>query len=130
MASVIVIDDDPTITNMIGLVLQLENERYQIASTTDSREGLRLIYAAPPSVIVLGLIMPYLTGMDILERLRSTPDVRARHVILLYSGNHRLESVARKYAVDGYLTKYAPNTELIEMINTAAQALQDRNATT
>jgi CheY-like chemotaxis protein len=129
MASVFVIDDDPLICRIITEVLTLE--QHAVVSTTDPREGMRLIYdAAQPSVVLLNLIMPALSGVDILKRLQATPAVRARHLILLYSSYPTLEAVAREYAADGYLRKTAQSNQVVAAVAAAAQILQARASTT
>jgi CheY-like chemotaxis protein len=105
-------------------------EGHQVVSTTDSQEGERLIYdTTTPSVVLLNLTMPPPSGADILERLRASPDVRGRHVIILYSASPRLETVAREYAANGYLPKPAKASQLIDTVSAAAQALQARRST-
>jgi CheY-like chemotaxis protein len=128
MASVIVIDDCPAICKMLKEVLTLE--RHEVVSATDPRVGLRMIESASPSVVILNLMMPHLNGAAILDRLRATPDVRARHEIILYSANYRLEAVAREYGVERILVKPANADQIIAAVSAAEQALQGRGSRT
>jgi CheY-like chemotaxis protein len=129
MVSVLVIDDDNLICAMLVEVLTMEG--HQVVATTDPREGLRLVYgAAQPSVVLLNLTMPYLSGVDILKQLQATPEVRARHVLLLYSSHPDLEAVAREYGADGYLRKTAEMDPVIAAVAAAAQTLEARASTT
>jgi CheY-like chemotaxis protein len=126
MAPVVVIDDDPTICKLFEEVLTLE--RRTVVTTTDPREGLRLLCDAPPSVVILNLMMPHLSGQDILDRLRATPQVRAQHELILYSGSPRLEAVAREYGVERILSKPARVDQMLACLLAAEQALHGRGA--
>jgi CheY-like chemotaxis protein len=91
MASVIGIDDDSVICRILKEVLTLE--QYEVVSATDPRVELRMIESASPSVVILNLTMPHLDGAAILDRRRASPDVYARHKIILYSANDRLQAL-------------------------------------
>jgi CheY-like chemotaxis protein len=128
MASVLVIDDSDMVCELARVVLTMEG--HEVVTTTDSGEGERLIYdTTTPSVVLLNLTMPPPSGADILKRLRASPDVRGRHVIILYSASPRLEAVAREYAADSVLPKPAKASQIIDTVNDATQALQARSST-
>jgi CheY-like chemotaxis protein len=128
MASVIVMDDDPV--NCRILMELLTATQHQIVSTTDSQEGEHLLYdTAEPSVVLLNLTMPPPSGVNILERLRASSEVRGRHAIILYSASPRLEAVAREYAANGFLPKPAKASQIIDTVNDSTQALQARSST-
>ncbi len=73
---VLVVDDDPLSLELVTAAL--EQEGVEIASTTDSRQALPMMRAQRPDILILDLMMPGLTGMQVLEQAReqdSTLDV-------------------------------------------------------
>jgi DNA-binding response OmpR family regulator len=69
MASVLVIDDSDMVCEIARLVLTMES--HEVVTTTDSREGERLIYeTTTPSVVLLNQTMPPPDGVEILQQLR------------------------------------------------------------
>jgi two-component system alkaline phosphatase synthesis response regulator PhoP len=128
MISVLVIDDSDMVCELTKYVLTMNG--YQVVTTTDSREGLRLISdTTEPTVVFLNLTMPDPDGIAILEQLRTTPEVRQRHAIILFSASSRLEAVARQYAVEGILAKPAKPSQILAVLAMAEQSLQARAST-
>jgi CheY-like chemotaxis protein len=67
MAQVLVIDDSEDITELYVLVL--EGAGYQVSTAADGEEGLALIAARRPDVVVLDIMMPGIDGLTFLARL-------------------------------------------------------------
>ena len=108
----------------------LSMKGYQVVTTTDSREGLRLMSdTIEPTVVFLNLTMPDPDGVAILEQLRTTPEVRQKHAIILFSSSSRQEAVARQYEVEGILSKPAKPSQLLAVLAAAEQSLQARAST-
>jgi CheY-like chemotaxis protein len=66
---VIVVDDDPTIREILALTLELEG--YQVATASNGKEALALVEADPPAVILLDIHMPILDGPGFVRELQS-----------------------------------------------------------
>src|SRR5687768_16497688 len=63
-----VVDDEPTNVKIVQRLLELEGYT-NFVSTTESREALALIEEENPDCVLLDLMMPYVSGLDILEHL-------------------------------------------------------------
>ncbi|MCJ2077102.1 response regulator [Methylobacterium sp. E-016] len=88
---ILVIDDDP---NVVDLVRQLlDTERCTIDWVPDGVAGLERIAHAPPSVILLDLLMPRMDGITFLDHLQADPVGRTIPVIILTAAT--LESAER-----------------------------------
>ncbi|MET0852551.1 MAG: response regulator [Candidatus Rokuibacteriota bacterium] len=72
--SLMVIDDDPDIR---GMLQHLFRERgYDVTTASDGEEGLRLSHERRPDLIILDILMPRMSGLEVLASLkRSQPDV-------------------------------------------------------
>ena len=79
--SVLVVDDDPNIRKMI--IAALRRDGYQFAEAPNGRDALDIMRAQHPSVVVLDLMMPVLSGWDVLQERENDPDLRQIPVIIV-----------------------------------------------
>lgn len=73
--SVLIIEDDPEMRDLITLMLQ---DKYRIAGQArDGSEGIRLAAGQLPDVVVLDYVLPYMDGAEIGEKIRNNdPNVK------------------------------------------------------
>jgi len=121
MATILVIDDDHFFTELVSLHLLLAGHTVQVAR--DPEEGLRAIIDSAPDLILLDLNLPYMSGFEVLEALRSDPATREIPVIMLTAHKDE-ESYGRceKIGIDGFLTKPLQSDKLTEGIAAALAA--------
>lgn len=121
MATILVIDDDHFFTELVSLHLLLAGHTVQVAR--DPEEGLRAIIDSAPDLILLDLNLPYMSGFEVLEALRSDPATREIPVIMLTAQKDE-ESYGRceKIGIDGFLTKPLQSDKLTEGIAAALAA--------
>ena len=99
---VLVVDDDPSIRRMI--VAALRREGYVFSEAANGKEALEIMRQDPPDVVVLDLMMPVVSGWDVLrergsdERLLSIP-------IIIISANRGPELAA---AMDKGICAFLP----------------------
>lgn len=67
-AHILVVDDDPWLVKMICTAL---GERHAVVSASDGVEGLAKALARPPQLIVSDVMMPRMTGWELVKRVRS-----------------------------------------------------------
>jgi DNA-binding response OmpR family regulator len=79
--SVLVVDDEPTITYVVSRYL--ERAGYETAVATDGAEALRRAREARPDVILLDLMVPQLNGWEVCRRLKQDPETSAVPVIMV-----------------------------------------------
>ena len=82
--SVLVVDDDPNIRKMI--VAALRRDGYQFLEAPNGREALDLMRERRPDVVVLDLMMPVLSGWDVLKE-RQGDAVLSRIPVIVVSAN-------------------------------------------
>lgn len=78
---ILVVDDDPTVVDMIRQFLS--EEEYQIESALDGQAGLEKIFTSKPDIILLDLMMPSVDGFQVIEKLRSDPVTCTLPVIVI-----------------------------------------------
>jgi signal transduction histidine kinase/DNA-binding response OmpR family regulator len=99
--TVLVIDDDPTVHDLMQRFLQKEGWRIQAAISGE--EGLRLAKTLHPAVITLDVMMPGMDGWAVLTVLKTDPDVADIPVIMLTIVDDKHMGYA--LGVADYLTK-------------------------
>lgn len=118
MALVLVVDDEP---DLLALLLdQVSSLGYDVVAARDGTEGLRVAMDRRPDVILTDVIMPYMDGPEMLERLRSSADTREIPVIALTAlTDRRTRSRLSQLGVRSFLAKPYSMRELGERIREA-----------
>ena len=89
-SSVLVVDDDPSIRKMIIAALRRDAPDYTFIEAPNGRDALDLMRSARPDVVVLDLMMPVLSGWDVL-RERADDDDLLRIPVIVVSANREAE---------------------------------------
>ena len=111
--TILIVEDDRALRD--GLALNLRLEGYRILTATDGVEGARMAFENRPDLIVLDIMMPGLTGLDILEELREQGE--RVPVLILSARDTTLDKVeGLRLGADDYLTKPFDLPELIARI--------------
>ena len=112
--TVLVGDDDPEVARIIDAHLTASGYRSVLAF--DGARTLEEVRAARPDVLVIDLMMPRMSGFDVLSQLRTMTDGRP-HVIVL-SARGREDDVMRAFdlGADDYMTKPFSPQELLARI--------------
>ena len=90
---ILVIDDEEIITSL--LQDYLEQMGHEVTVANSGLEGLRRVEKSKPDVITLDIIMPGLSGMDVLKKLKGSNTTRDISVILVsaYGDEFRKEAM-------------------------------------
>jgi len=99
-ALVLVVDDDDAIRDMLQSVL--EDEGYVVSLARHGLEALQRIMERPPSVILLDLQMPVMTGYELHDALKAQG--AAIPVVYMSAGTIVRSEAERRHA-DGYIAK-------------------------
>ena len=78
---VLIADDDPSIRRMLGL--SLRKEGYQTADACDGGEALEAMRAGQADLVLLDLMMPKVTGWEVLTERAAEPELRKIPVIVI-----------------------------------------------
>jgi len=104
-AALLVVDDNED--NRYTLTRRLSREGYaNIATATNGREALELLQAKPIDLVLLDIMMPDMNGYEVLEHLKTDPQLRHIPVIMI-SAVDEIESVIRcvELGAEDYLSK-------------------------
>ena len=100
---VLVVDDDPDLVTLMAH--QLTRAGYQVFTAVDGEEALEVAAAVLPEVAVLDMMMPKLTGAEVLGRLRACPATSGIRVILVSASFDRYRESELPPGADGYIGK-------------------------
>jgi signal transduction histidine kinase/CheY-like chemotaxis protein len=96
--TVLLVDDDPNFVRLLGRVLTTGSPAPRVLEASTALEGLAIARSQRPSLILLDLLMPGITGYDFLRELRSDPALRETPVIVMSAQD--LSDEAAPVAVD------------------------------
>ncbi len=118
-AKIMMVDDEPL--NMEVLQVHLESEGYnRFVSVSDSNVAIEAIRTESPDVLLLDLVMPEVTGFDILKEMRLDPELKSVPVIVLTSSEDADTKLkALQLGATDFLSKPVDASELaLRMRNT------------
>jgi two-component system alkaline phosphatase synthesis response regulator PhoP len=114
-ATILVIDDEPNILNIVSAYLQAEG--YTVQTANDGLGGLKAARSLKPDLLVLDLMLPGMDGIELLQQLRRESEV---YVILLTAKSEEMDKViGLSVGADDYLTKPFSPRELVARIKAA-----------
>lgn len=102
--NVLIIEDEQTILKMLVEKFMLEG--FEAMSAIDGVQGLELALLKHPDIILLDIIMPRMSGLEVLEKLRNDPwGARVPVIMLTNVDDASYVSRANTFNVSRYLTK-------------------------
>lgn len=117
MTSVLTIDDDPAITELLSILLRSHN--FEVLIANSGQEGLRAIKEKSPDLVVLDLMMPDMDGWRVCKEVRAFSSVP----ILVLSALDDPSVVASilDAGADDYLVKPVTSAILVAHLNKIAR---------
>jgi len=112
MATILVVDDEISIQELVKLYL--ENEGFRVESAGSGKEALERIDVVKPSLVVLDIMLPDMNGLDVCRELRRRADVP---VLMLTARKDDIDKIlGLEMGADDYLTKPFNPRELVARI--------------
>lgn len=117
-STIVLADDDPSITALVRLTLQRNDMTCEVASNGGA--ALELINRLKPCAAVLDVGMPGINGFEVLSRIRSVPELAQTRVILL-TGCEQEADILRGFSLgaDDYVIKPFNPMELMMRVKRA-----------
>ena len=104
MPKIAIIEDDQAIGQMYRF--KFEAEGYQVETAENGKLGLELAESMKPDIILLDLMMPEMTGDEMLEKLRATEwGGKVKVIILTNVGEQEIPEKIRQLGVSGVILK-------------------------
>jgi len=107
-ATILVVEDDPEIRELLGYSLAKEGWSLELAS--DGEEGQKFLSASRPDCVVLDIMLPGMDGIELLRKIKSEPSNKRLPVIMTTAKGEDADVVAGlELGADDYVVKpYSP----------------------
>jgi len=113
--SILIVEDDPDLSELLRL--RLEQAGFNCLVAEDGPAALRLVRQSPPALILLDLMLPHMSGLDVLHTLHDRPETAEIPVIIVTAKAAEEDKVLgfQRGAVD-YVTKPFSLRELVARV--------------
>lgn len=114
--TVLIVDDEPNI--VIAVEFLLQQEGYKVLKAFDGNTAIKIAEQYQPSLVILDVMMPGITGFEVARKIRENPDLEDTRIIFLTAKGttaDKFEGYANGAEV--YLVKPFDNQELMNNIN-------------
>src|SRR5688572_2982183 len=106
MTKIAIIEDDEAISQMYRI--KFEAEGYMVETAANGKLGLALAQEMRPDIILLDLMMPIMTGEEMLAKLRKTDwGKKIRVIVLTNRGEQEIPEEVRNLGIDALILKAA-----------------------
>ncbi|MBD2207269.1 response regulator [Calothrix sp. FACHB-1219] len=110
--TILVVDDNPDLRTYVSEIIR--NNGYQVHTARNGAEGLQIAQKVLPSLIITDLMMPLVTGLEMIRMIRQEDKLKGTPIILLTAKvdeETRIEST--EHGADAYLAKPFNDRELL-----------------
>ena len=112
---VLLIEDEPNIIEAISFILSRDG--FTVHTHEDGATALAKIKATPPDMIILDVMLPGLSGFEILKSVRADPSISATPVMMLTArGQAKDRDAAQMLGVDYFMTKPFSNSDVRDAV--------------
>lgn len=116
MVSVLVVDDEPDIREVIRFAL--ENEKFRVIEAGHADEARKLIQSETPDLVLLDWMLPGRSGLELAQQLKQHPKSRAVPIIMISARGEEEDRVkGLDTGADDYITKPFSPREMIARVN-------------
>jgi DNA-binding NarL/FixJ family response regulator len=117
--TIVLADDHQVVRDGLRALLQADLQARIVGEASQGQEAVQLVERLAPDILVVDLMMPGLTGLEVIRRVR----LRAPHTRIIVLSMHAAESYVREALQAGataYVLKESPAAEVVEAVRAAA----------
>jgi two-component system, OmpR family, response regulator len=119
--TILVIDDEPNIIEAIRFILRRDG--WSVTTHADGRDAMAQVETLRPQVVILDMMLPGRSGMDILREMRAHPGLAQTPVIVLTAKGQAAErDLATRTGASMFMAKPFGNAELLAAVRQLAGA--------
>jgi DNA-binding response OmpR family regulator len=120
--SVLVVDDEPTIGEIVGRYL--ERAGYQTRVAGDGLRALEMVGAERPDLVVLDLMLPGVDGLEVMRRIREQGRPRVAVILLTARGEESDRVIGLRLGADDYIVKPFSPAELVARVDAVLRRIE------
>lgn len=123
MTRILIIEDDKDIVDLVRY--NLDKEGYQTTSSGDGATGLAQIKKSPPDLLILDLMLPKLSGLEVCKDIRRQEKLNRLPILMLTAlGEEADRVVGLELGADDYVTKPFSPRELVARVKALLRRIQ------
>jgi two-component system phosphate regulon response regulator PhoB len=112
---ILVVEDDPDIAQLV--CFNLDQQGLPAASVTDGEQALVVVEKDPPALMVLDLMLPGMTGLEVCKRIRGDAATAALPIVMLTARAAEADRMrGLRAGADDYVTKPFSPRELVSRV--------------
>lgn len=112
MLDILIAEDEPAILESLEFILHRSG--WSVAAVHDGEAALESVERLKPRLLLLDIMLPRKSGMDVLKAIRSNPNLHQAPVLILTARGQRYDrQMAADLNADGFITKPYSNSEVI-----------------
>lgn len=120
--SVLLADDSREFVDILKSHLESEEDIQIVGIAYDGREAFEMILETKPDVVLLDLVMPYIDGLGVLEKInKENPENRPMFIILTAVGQEKITQRAAELGATYYMVKPLELTTISDRIRQLSQ---------
>jgi len=124
MAKVLIVDDEEDIAELVSY--NLAREGFATVKASDGDAALRKVKIEKPDLVILDLMLPGMSGLDVCKTIRANPQTAALPVIMLTAKGDEFDKVlGLEIGADDYITKPFGVKELIARVRSLLRRTQE-----
>ena len=125
MIDVLIAEDEPGILESLDFILRRAG--WTISSATDGDAALAAARQLSPRVLVLDLMLPKLSGFEVLKQIKADQATRDIPVLMLTAkGQQRDRQIVEELGADGFVTKPYANDDVVGAVRRLLDAARPR----
>ena len=127
MSKVLLVEDDPFLSSL--LKNRLQKEGIEITLAEDGEEALNFLKSTKPDLILLDLILPKKSGFEVMEEIRSDPQMQSQEMpIIIISNLGQPEDISRGEELGAIEYFVKAKTSIDELVNKIKDFLKQQPA--
>jgi DNA-binding response OmpR family regulator len=124
VAKILIVDDEPNIREVVGLYLRRDG--HDVTSASDGEEALHLFRRDAPDLVVLDLMLPKLSGLEVCRRMQT--ERRVPLIMLTARGEEEERIAGLSLGADDYLVKPFSPRELAARVAAVLRRVEEFSA--
>jgi len=111
---ILLAEDDEMLLSL--LEFRLKKEGYEVLKASDGKKAVEMIKEEKPDLIITDIMMPFLSGLELVNEIKSNLGIETPIIILSSSGQEKTVMEAFKLGVSDFISKpFSPNELIIRI---------------
>lgn len=111
---ILIVDDEENVVEVIKA--RLQSEDFETLTAYDGEEGYDKIKDEKPDLIILDIMMPHMTGYDLLKRLRSETDGTEKIPVVILTAKAQMKEFFSDWDINDFMVKPFTAEELLKKV--------------